>query len=232
MSKQQHTSPMNFRPPLVLKYQEAVHVAAFVRRVASWDSAGVIRIQTRGAVAALWATTPMNCMAFIAVPLGENIEPPLDTIVFAGRLRDILGDLSVVTPQNKIVAYQLPEDLPMTQQLNVLPPQGKWVLAERMSCGAVAEIVDDAIKDFHRQTEAFPSADRIFLDHLAEQIWQRPGVAAFPLKALHAARQFGFLGHANAQVEFSTLDGWKRLITPAGQVFVNTNTVRPKLRVI
>lgn len=223
---------MSFRSPIVLEYQEAVHVASFLRRISSWDPAGLVRIQTKGGVAGLWATTPMGCLAFIAVPLGDFPDLPLDTVVAAGRMRDILGDLSAATDANRECAYPLPDDMPLTPQLRDLPPQGAWVPSERIAASAAADLVDAAIADYHKQVEQFPSADRKFLDHMAEGVWSRPGIAAFPLKALHAARSLGFLSHANARVEFSTLNGWKRLVTPAGQIFVNTNQARPKLRVI
>lgn len=223
---------MSFRSPIVLKYQEAVHVASFLRRVSSWDTVGLVRIQTKGTVAGLWASTPMGCLAFIAVPLADLPDLAIDTVVSAGRMRDILGDLSAATDANRQAAYPFPDDLPLTPQLRELPPQGAWVPSERIAASAAADLVDAAISDYHKQVEQFPSADRKFLDHIAEGVWSRPGIAAFPLKALHAARSLGFLSHANARVEFSTLNGWKRLVTPAGQIFVNTNQARPKLRVI
>lgn len=223
---------MSVAGSLVLKYQEAVHVAAFLRRLASWDSAAVVRIQTRGAVAGLWSVSPMGCLVFVAVPLGQEPEWPVDSVVFAARFRDIIGDVSRPNDANHIATYRLPDDLPMTSTLAELPPQGAWVPAERIAASAVADVVDAAISDYHKQVELYPNADRKFLDHIAEGVWARPGIAAFPLKALHAARSLGFLTHANARVEFATLNGWKRLVTPAGQVFVNTNAARPKLRVL
>jgi hypothetical protein len=223
---------MEFRPPLVLKYQEAVHVASFLRRLVSWDARAVVRIQSRNSVAGLWGVTPMGCLAFIAVPLGEAPDPAIDTIVSAGRVRDILGDLSQCTDSNREVAYRLPDEMPVVSQLTELPPQGAWIPADRLAACQISELVDDAVAEYHKQAEMFPSADRKFLDHLAEQVWARPGVATFPLKSLHAARQLGFLSHPNARVEFATLDGWKRLVTPAGQIFINTRAKRPKLRVV
>lgn len=216
----------------MLKYQEAVHVAAFLRRLSSWDAAAVVRVQTRGAVAGLWSVSPMGCLVFIAVPLGQEPQAPIDSVVFAARFRDVIGDVSTQNEANRETEYRLPDDLPMTAQLSELPPQGAWIPAERVAASAVADLVDAAVADYHKQVEMFPTADRKFLDHIAEGVWARPGIAAFPLKALHAARSLGFLSHANARVEFATLNGWKRLVTPAGQVFVNTNVSRPKLRVI
>ena len=223
---------MSVAGSLVLKYQEAVHLAAFLRRITSWDSAAVVRVQTRGAVAGLWSVSPMGCLVFVAVPLGQEPEWPIDSVIFAARFRDILGDLSQSTEANHVAQYRLSDELPMSAMLAELPPQGAWVPAERVAASAVADVVDAAIADYHKQVEMYPTADRKFLDHIAESVWARPGIAAFPLKALHAARSLGFLSHANARVEFATLNGWKRLVTPAGQVFVNTNVARPKLRVI
>lgn len=217
---------------LPLNYQEAVHIASFLRRIVSWDSTAVVRLQTRNKVVGFWAETPMDCLAFIAVPLAEGIEFDIDRSIFAARFRDILGDLSQQTSENKTKKYSLSDEYPPTRGLMDLPPTGAWIHGERMTCSSVSDVVDAAIAEYHRQSAAFPTADRVLLDQLATQIWQGPGIAAFPLRGLHAARQLGFLSIPNARAEFATLQGWKKLQTPAGQIFFNATPPRAKLRVV
>jgi hypothetical protein len=223
---------MASRESLPLNYQEAVHIASFLRRIVSWDSTSLVRIQTRKNIVAFWAQTPMDCLAFIAVPLAEEITEPIDTTIYAARFRDIIGDVSKQTVENKSKAYSLSDEYPPTQGLRELPPTGAWIQGERMTCSSVSDVVDSAIAEYHRQSAAFPTADRALLDQLATQIWQGPGIAAFPLRGLHAARQLGFLSIPNARAEFSTLNGWKRFMTPAGQIFFNASPPRTKLRVV
>ena len=59
-----------------------------------------------------------------------------------------------------------------------------------------------------------------------EATWDKPGWGGLPMRALHAARLLGFLTHPGARIETATVSGWKRLVTPAGQVFVR-NTAGP-----
>ena len=217
---------------LVLNYQEAVHLTAFLKRVRGWDNSAFVRIQTRGKVVALWAATPMECLAFVAVPLAEAVETDFDTTVFATRMRDILGDLSQMTDSNRVASYPLPDDMPVPLPLQELPPVAGWIPSDKQTCGPLTEIVEKAIEQFHQQAAQLPNADRKVLDMIAGQIWKGPGVAHFPLKGLHAARQLGFLSVANARAEFSTHGSWKRLVTPAGQVFFDESPKKPKLRVI
>ena len=96
----------------------------------------------------------------------------------------------------------------------------------------VTEVVEAAVAEFHRRAAEQPHADRKTLESIGERVWQGPGLAGFPLKGLHAARQLGFLHHANARVEFGTLQGWKRMVTPSGYLFFNDNPAKPKLRVL
>jgi hypothetical protein len=96
----------------------------------------------------------------------------------------------------------------------------------------LSALVDNAIAEFHKQTAMLSNPNRAVLDMVAADIWKGPGVANFPLKGLHAARQLGFLSHVNARVQISTSGKWQRLITPAGQLFFDTQPARPKLRVI
>ena len=52
------------------------------------------------------------------------------------------------------------------------------------------------------------------------------------MRALHAARLMGFLAHPGARVESGTTPGWKRFVSPAGQVFVRTTTSPVRLSVV
>ena len=217
---------------LTLKYQEAVHVTSFLRRLRGWDSNSFVRIQTRGKVVAFWGYTPMDCLAFIAVPLAEPREDDIDTVVFASRMRDIFGDLSHVTEENRLATYQLPDDMPPPLNLQDLPPTSGWVSVDQQTCAPLLSLVDDAIAEFHRQAAQLPNADKSLLDMIAREVWKAPGVYGFPLRGLHAARQLGFLSVANARAEFSTSGQWKRLSTPGGHLFFDTAPKRPQLRVL
>ena len=217
-----------------LRYYEAAHFAIFSRKIAAWDSLGTLRLQSRGKVIGIWAHTPMDCLVFIALPLVEEIDENFDRIISASRMRDVLGDLSKPNEANRIAEYRLPDEFPLSEQLSNLPPEGvrPWIQGEKMTCDALISTVESAIQDYHHQLSLYPSATQLMKDNIATQIWKKPGIAGFPLRGLHAARQLGFIAHKNARAEFATLESWKRLITPAGQVFVDERVKKAKLRVI
>lgn len=223
---------MAVQSPIELKYEEAVHLAGVLRNLTRWDAAAVIRIQTRGKIAGIWAKTPMGCLVFIAIPLASEPAMPVDSVVFAGRLRDILGDLSSISDSNRVKSYSLPDDLGRPLEYAEMPPESKWIQGEKMTCGNLNDAVEKTISEYHSQISMFPNADNKLRDYVANQVWQGKSISGFPLRAIHVARQLGFLAHTNALANFQNVDGWKRLSTPGGQVYFDDRPKKNKLRVV
>ena len=79
---------------LRLARDEAAYLAAFLGRVVGWDDRAAVRVQARGALVGVYAPSPLDVLAFVAVPLAEPVDGEIDETVSAGRLRDIVGDVS------------------------------------------------------------------------------------------------------------------------------------------
>jgi len=77
-----------------------------------------------------------------------------------------------------------------------------------------------------------PSTGSLNAQLVAESTWDAAGWGGLPMRALHAARQLGFLSHPGAHIETGTTNGWKRLVTPAGQVFVRSSAGPVRLSVV
>ncbi len=223
---------MTVQSPLELKYEEAVHLAGLLRNLTRWDAAAVIRIQTRGKVAGVWAKTPMDCLVFIAIPLASEPALAVDCVVFAGRMRDILGDLSVLTDSNRLASYALPDDLGKPLEFAEMPPESKWIQGEKATCGKLNDEVEKVVAEYHQQISMFPNADSKMKDYVANQVWQGKAISGMPLRCVHIARQLGFLADANAFANFQNVDGWKRLATPGGQIYLDDRPKKNKLRVV
>lgn len=199
---------------LRLARDEAAYLAAFLGRVVGWDDRAAVRVQARGALVGVYAPSPLDVLAFVAVPLAEPVDGEIDETVSAGRLRDIVGDVSRLP---EISDVPLPDAITGSASLAVLPPRGTWAQGERGIAGDVSPIVDAAVAEFRRTV---PRSGSLNAELVAEAAWDAPGWGGLPMRALHAARLLGFLSHPGARLETATTSGWKRLVTPAGQVFV------------
>ena len=199
---------------LRLSRDEGAYLAAFLGRVVGWDDRAAVRVQARGALVGVYAPSPLDVLAFVAVPLAEPVDGEIDETVSAGRLRDIVGDVSRLP---EISDVPLPDAITGSTSLAVLPPRGTWAQGERGIAGDVSPIVDAAVAEFRRTV---PRSGSLNAELVAEAAWDAPGWGGLPMRALHAARLLGFLSHPGARLETATTSGWKRLVTPAGQVFV------------
>lgn len=220
------------RLELQLAFPEAAHFAGFLNRIIRWDGSASFRLQTRGQILGAWTETPMGALAFIAIPMQNQFETEIDRFCAAGRMRDLIGDLTGSRREYWDNYIQVPDEMSPTIGLMELPPNGPWLPNEKLACAALVELVDDGIRDFHQQTEMLPSRNQSIEDQLAREIWNRPGMAGMPLSGLHAARQLGFLNHPDARAEFHTNGNWRRLITPAGQIFWRPTLKRAKLKLV
>jgi len=201
---------------LRLGKDEALHLAAFLGRIVSWDERSAVRVQSRGGVVGVYAPCPLDVLVFVALPLTVSPDESIDTTVSAGRLRDVIGDTARMAPESDVV---LPDPVTGSASLALLPPASRWSPGERGMAGDVSAKVDDAVAAFRASV---PSTGSFHAELVAEATWDAPGWGGLPMRALHAARLLGFLTHPGARIETATVSGWKRLVTPAGQVFVRS----------
>jgi hypothetical protein len=201
---------------LHLGRDEALHLASFLGRIVSWDERAAVRVQSRGGVVGVYAPCPLDVLVFVALPLTASPDESIDTTVSAGRLRDVIGDIARLAPESDVA---LPDPVTGSASLAVLPPASPWSPGERGMAGDVSAKVDDAVAAFRASV---PSTGSFHAELVAEATWDAPGWGGLPMRALHAARLLGFLTHPGARIETATVSGWKRLVTPAGQVFVRS----------
>jgi len=222
---------------LTLRHDEAAYVAGHLRRLVSWEPEAAVRVRVAGSTLGIFGLPPLDCMSFVAVPLAADPSVPeradanvgvVDTVVSAGRMRDVIGDVSG-KGAGAHRTIRLPDSLGPVAGLAVLPPTGPWLPAERGIAGDVRPIVADGVREFRERNEALGQSTARVLDELAQELWSRPGWGGVPLRALHAANLLWMLPHDGLRIETATCEGWKRLLTPVGQVFVRSSGLPPKL---
>jgi hypothetical protein len=210
--------------PLRLRYEEAAFLAGVLSRIDRWEPGAAVRVQRRGSSLGVYAAPPLGCLALVVLPAAEPAgdERAVDEVVSAGRLRDIIGDVSSRRGPDDVREVRLPDAVGPVAGLAVLPPRDGWLPGDHGVAGDVLPRVERAVADFRAQSAASPAQDPATLAAIAEQVWARPGWAGLPLQALHAAVLLGLLPHAGMRVAAATTPGWKRLTTPVGQVFVRS----------
>jgi hypothetical protein len=211
---------------LRLRKDELVHLAAYLGRITGWDERAAVRVQARGGVVGVFAPCPLDVLVFVALPLAEPVDDALDATVSAGRLRDIIGDVSRLAPDTDVA---LPDGVTGSASLAVLPPTSPWSPGERGMAGDVVPRIEAAVAQFRTEV---PATGSFHATLVAESTWDAPGWGGLPMRALHAARLVGFLTHSGARIETGTTSGWKRLVTPGGQVFVRSSTGPARLSLV
>ena len=203
---------------VMLSKDARLHLASALQKFVRWDSGSVVRLLTTDRESGIYADAPMGVLVFIAVPLAEPPEQTLDRPVSAHRLRDVLGELASPADDPGPVPVRLPDARDMPPALAAIPSRDGWIPAEKATAAEVATAVDTALDDLQRATDA--ESDDASKRVVAERWWDTPSWGGMPLKALHAAKSLGMLAHPGARIESATRAGWKRLQSPAGQVFV------------
>jgi hypothetical protein len=213
---------------LGLNHDEALYLGAYLRRLTQWDERTAVRLQVRGANLGVYASPPLGVLSLIVVPAAEasGMEPDFDRVVSAGRLRDILGDLSSHQGMRHIA---FPDAVMGPPSLGMLPPREGWFPPVKAIAGDLVSTIDASIEHLNARTAGTIEP---FQRQIAEEEWSRLGWGTLPNRVLHAARQLGFLGHAGARIQASSNGPWKRLISPGGQVFVHTQSSLPPLKIV
>jgi len=193
-------------PKIWLADEDRARLHRYVEWLMRIDDRSAVRVLTRGNAAGFYGATPSGVLTFVAVPV-ERVEAEVQPIDEVMSARLLMGALQVDD------GIGLGSDLIASPALAALPPADTWLPGERGIVGDIVGIIDRA------------SADGTAAD---ASIW-----GGFTLDALKVAQGLGLFSHPGAQVVAATNAGWKRLMTPAGQIFVPpVRTGRGFLRVV
>lgn len=208
----------NTAPSIVLAKDERAHLAGLLSRVVGWREDASVRLITTPRAVGLYFDAPMGVLVFIALPLAHPGPAELDQVVSAHRLRDVLGDVAAGPAGEAEVRVPDPREMPAA--LAVLPSREGWIAAEKATASELAEALERAIAERDEQVATLAAASDEMRRNLETQWWEASLWGGLPTKAVYAARSLGMIAHPGARVESATRAGWKRLVTPAGQVFV------------
>lgn len=217
---------------LRMRHAEVVFLAAYLKQLVDWDAKACVRIKQRGSVAGFFGAPPTGCISFVAVPLSSEGEPNErieDRTVSAGRLRDVLGDVSVAPRGFAGRQLKIPEPVSGPLELLDLPPTAGWELTAEAPAADALPSIEAAVADFRSRVDPAGGVDEAAAQRVANEIWSRKGWSDLPIRILQTAKLLGFLANDTATIRSAHLPGWDRLATGAGQVFSKEETANLSL---
>lgn len=210
---------------LRMRHGEVVFLAAYLKQLIEWDARACVRIQQRGSVAGFFGAPPTGCISFVALPLSSEGPPDEhvdDRTVSAGRLRDILGDVTVVPRGFAGRQLKMPDPVSGPLELLDLPPMTGWESRADGDAIDAMPSLDAATADFRKRVPPNGGVDDETAQRIANEIWSRKGWGDLPIRVLQTAKLLGFLSNTEAAIHSAHIAGWDRLATGAGQVFSKT----------
>lgn len=210
-----------------MRHAEVVFLASYLNSLTEWDARASVRIVQKDRVVGFFGAPPTGCITFVAVPLssaGEPEEVVHGRTVSAGRMRDVLGDVSL--PPRGFAGRRLRVPDPVTGPLELLtlPPLSGWERTGSTTAAELSPLIDGALGEFRRRVPQDANVDAAAAQRVAEEIWSRPALDDVPMRAVHTAHRLGFLSKESATVDAAIAPGWTRLATPSGQVFTAEGT--------
>lgn len=209
-----------------LNFDEVLSLKKYLEKLTFWDYRSLIRIQIKNINLGIFGSTPFNALAFIALPMEVDLAE-VDLVVSAA---DILKQLK----DDKATEIFINEVNKPAPELALLPPNGPWMPGEKGIAGDIFPLVKDRLEKLKAQVEPLKMLQSEHSkDSLTENAWSENLWGGIPFGALNVAAGIGMLSFPNARVNAATCQGWKKLATPSGQVFVRPQkAVRNLLSVV
>ena len=211
---------------VLLGKDEIRSLKTLVEKLIFWDYRSTLRIQIKNSNIGLFGSTPFNCLAFLALPL-QKPNAGIDLVINAGEIAKQLKD------ENLIELLLIDSNKP-APELALLPPTGPWMPGEKGIAGDILPIVKSRLEKLKAQIEPLEMlASDTTRDSVTETAWNENLWGGIPFGALNVAAAIGMLSFPGARVNAATCQGWKRFVTPSGQVFVRPQkAVRTLLSVV
>ena len=211
---------------VLLGKDEIRSLKTLVEKLIFWDYRSTLRIQIKNSNIGLFGSTPFNCLAFLALPL-QKPNAEIDLVINAGEIAKQLKD------ENLIELLLIDSNKP-APELALLPPTGPWMPGEKGIAGDILPIVKSRLEKLKAQIEPLEIlASDTTRDSVTETAWNENLWGGIPFGALNVAAAIGMLTFPGARVNAATCQGWKRFVTPSGQVFVRPQkAVRTLLSVV
>lgn len=205
---------------------EILSLRNFLEKLIFWDKRTFLRIQIKGSNIGIFGSTPFNCLAFIALPLQKEYEET-DLVTSCSEILNQLSD-------EKVLEIKITDSNKVAPELALLPPQGPWMPGEKGIAGDVFPMVKERLNRLKSQVEPLQMLQNDKnKGTVTEDAWNENLWGGITFGALNVAAGLGMLSFPNSRINAATCQGWKRFVTPSGQVFIRPlKAVRNLLSVV
>jgi hypothetical protein len=198
---------------IVLDKDELRALKLVLEKLISWDKNSLIRIRTKPGVIGVYAAPPFGVITLTALPLKEDVAH-VDQVLVAERVLSQINELQLID----LAKFSQPVH---SAALALLPPEGPWLAGEKGMSGDVLPKVKDRLEKLKSQIAPLTLvSNQKEIDTITQAAWDEKIWGGLPFGAMNAAAALGMLAHPGTRISAALCNGWKRLLTPTGQVFV------------
>lgn len=198
---------------IVLDKDELRALKLVLEKLISWDRNSLIRIKTKPGVVGVYAAPPFGVITLTALPLKVDVAE-VDQVLVAERVLSQINELQLID----LAKFTQPVH---SAALALLPPEGPWLPGEKGMSGDVLPKVKDRLKKLKSQIAPLTLvSNQKEIDTITQAAWDEKIWGGLPFGAMNAAAALGMLAHPGTRISGALCNGWKRLLTPTGQVFV------------
>ena len=198
---------------IVLDKDELRALKLVLEKLISWDKNSLIRMRTKPGVIGVYAAPPFGVITLTALPLKEDVAD-VDQVLVAEQVLSQINELQLID----LAKFTQPVH---SAALALLPPEGPWLPGEKGMSGDVLPKVKDRLEKLKSQIAPLTLvSNQKEIDTITQAAWDEKIWGGLPFGAMNTAAALGMLAHPGTRISAALCNGWKRLLTPTGQVFV------------
>lgn len=178
-----------------------------------WDKNALVRLKTRANVVGVYAAPPFKVITLTALPAKQAVAD-VDQVLVGMKLLEQIKESDFLD----LSKFSQPVH---SAALALLPPEGPWLPGEKGMSGDVMPKVKERLEELKKEIAPLALVNnQKEIDLVTQKVWDEKIWGGLPFGAMNAAAALGMLAHPGTRISMALCNGWKRLLTPTGQVFV------------
>jgi hypothetical protein len=198
---------------IVLGKDEIRVLKLVLEKLTVWDRNALVRLKTKSNVVGIYAAPPFGVITLTALPVKQALAE-VDQVFVAMKVLEQIQAADFLD----LTKFSQPVH---SAALALLPPEGPWLPGEKGMSGDVMPRVKERLDQLKKDVAPLTLVgNQKEIDAITQKAWDEKIWGGLPFGAMNAAAALGMLAHPGTRISAAICNGWKRLLTPSGQVFV------------